>query len=130
MPKINRPDSRSLLLGFLLVIVAITFSSSWLGRGCVIRSHTGILCPGCGGTRAARHLLKGQWVEVAKENLLIYLVLAAVLLQIGVIIARLKRGLPLRGPLQLTRREMVILLILISLFTVVRNIPVFPLPGP
>ena len=69
-------------------------------------------------------------MEAAKDNLLIYLVLAAVLLQIGVIIARLKRGLPLRGPLQLTPKEMGILLILISLFTVVRNIPIFPLPGP
>lgn len=32
-------------------------------KGCIIRRFYGIYCPGCGGTRAVRAFLQGQFVD-------------------------------------------------------------------
>jgi len=37
---------------------------------CPIHALLGILCPGCGVTRALEALLAGHWAEAAKQNLL------------------------------------------------------------
>ena len=37
---------------------------------CPFHALLGILCPGCGGTRALAALLAGHWAEAARQNLL------------------------------------------------------------
>lgn len=64
---------------FLLsaVVVAVCWPEhlSWLVRdispGCTFRRYTGISCPGCGGTRAARALLRGDIMGAVRHNLLL-----------------------------------------------------------
>jgi hypothetical protein len=37
---------------------------------CPFHTLLGILCPGCGGTRALAALLAGRWAEAVRQNLL------------------------------------------------------------
>jgi len=43
---------------------------------CPYRALTGYLCPGCGGTRAARALLAGDWAAAWRYNAFAVLLLA------------------------------------------------------
>lgn len=59
---------------------------SWLrektgfGLPCVFHSLTGLYCPGCGGTRAVRALLKGDlWMSFQYHPLVLYTVFAFLL---------------------------------------------------
>jgi hypothetical protein len=46
---------------------------------CVFRSVTGLLCPGCGITRAAHHLLHGRFDEAFRLNPMVFVLIALVL---------------------------------------------------
>ena len=68
-----------LLLPPLLAVVVMAVESAhpgWLSRaveavspGCIFRRLTGLACPGCGGTRAARALLAGDVWAACRFNL-------------------------------------------------------------
>lgn len=86
----GRFSARCLLLLsalFLLAVVVVAVSCpeqlSWLVRdispGCTFRRITGIACPGCGGTRAARALLHGDIMGAVQHNLLLPIGIAAFL---------------------------------------------------
>lgn len=80
--------------------------------GCHIHELTGILCPGCGSTRALRALLHGEWQQSFRQNIL--LVPGMVWL---VILCVLSRNDNIQR--HLLRWGGVILLI----YTILRNIP-------
>jgi Protein of unknown function (DUF2752) len=44
-----------------------------IGWRCPFRTLTGLRCPGCGGTRALRLLLRGKPVAAARSNLIVVL---------------------------------------------------------
>lgn len=51
-----------------------------LGLPCMFQALTGLYCPGCGGTRAVRALLKGDlWMSFQYHPLVLYAVFAFVL---------------------------------------------------
>lgn len=51
-----------------------------LGLPCMFQALTGLYCPGCGGTRAVRALLKGDlWMSFQYHPLVLYTVFAFVL---------------------------------------------------
>lgn len=57
--------------------------------GCIFRKHTGLACPGCGGTRAIRAMMEGNFITAARYNIMLPL------LAIGLLIEYLR--LPLIG---------------------------------
>jgi hypothetical protein len=59
-------------LAMACMLLVMVPAESWPGQGCLMRKHAGIHCPGCGGTRAARHLVQGSWREASRSNLLIF----------------------------------------------------------
>ena len=50
-----------------------------LSPGCAFRRHTGIACPGCGGTRSLRALLAGDIVAAFRYNMLMPFTLLALI---------------------------------------------------
>lgn len=109
--------SRNAIL--LCVLVATAGFIGVLSQGCLIRSLTGVCCPGCGGKRAALQLLEGDWAGAAKSNLLIYPI-AAGILWTGVAFATNR---PRSSPLHVSRKAMWWLLTAVALFTLLRNLP-------
>ncbi len=55
------------------VLVAFPPAQYAFYPGCPFHAWTGLLCPGCGGTRALAALLRGQWVEAWRWNELVVL---------------------------------------------------------
>ena len=67
-----------LISGVLVLVVGIAIlyrfnpaGNSWYPQ-CWFRSHTGLLCPGCGCLRAAHSVLHGEWVAAWHLNPWIY----------------------------------------------------------
>ena len=62
-----------LLVTLVLVLVAsivVILGSFGIGIPCVIYEWTGILCPGCGNTRAVISVLCGEWKAAFSYNLM------------------------------------------------------------
>jgi len=62
----------------LATLAVVCFSAASLGLRCPIRAIFAIDCPGCGGTRALRALMRGDLRRAANENLAAVVVGAAV----------------------------------------------------
>ncbi len=92
---------------------------------CLLHETTGLLCPGCGGTRAVFALTKGHWAEAFHNNLL-WPVTLPLLAFLWVSLASYAiRGKALAVPFQNTRTAIAIA-VLIVVYGLVRNIPVYP----
>ncbi len=103
-------------LGVLLLI------SSWLifqaAGACPVRKTTGFFCPGCGGTRAALAISRGDVGEALSQNFFLTTVLI-----ITIILGLFGRSL-LRSPVWLPRTLFGILAFCL-LFTLLRNFEAF-----
>lgn len=77
-----------LFVCFILIIIfyyRVNIQSP-LVMSCVFYDTTGLECPGCGGQRALKALLRGEFIEAFYFNPLIYLYLPMlILLSIGVV---------------------------------------------
>jgi hypothetical protein len=76
--------SRFILAGVGVVAAAVLYSvppgASHLYPRCLFHEATGLLCPGCGATRALAALLHGHLAEAMHWNALIVLLLPVALL--------------------------------------------------
>lgn len=97
-------------------------TQSWFLPACPVHAATGLFCPGCGTARALHALLHGRLAEALDANLLL-VVLLPVLAALGVLLftdaVRDNRVRDLRFPPWATFG----LLVLVTLFTVLRNLP-------
>ena len=95
---------------------------SWFLPACPVHAATGLFCPGCGTARALHALLHGQLAEALDANLLL-MALLPILAALGVLLftdaVRDNRVRDLRLPPWATFG----LLALVTLFTVLRNLP-------
>lgn len=92
------------------------------GVRCPFHALTGLDCPGCGSTRALAALVNGDIPRTVDHHALI---LVALLLLAAAWVAALRTavtGTPQRHPL-VANRAAVLSLIVIAVFTVVRNLP-------
>lgn len=88
---------------------------------CIIAETTGFLCPGCGGTRAVKSVLQGDFIRALQCNLLLPFFLLIILIQIVLCaLKRYNKSIELLENHALNCR--VILGITIA-FTVLRNFP-------
>lgn len=109
-------------LAVVCTLLVMVPAESWPGPGCLVRKHSGIHCPGCGGTRAAGHLVQGNWGEASRSNLLIYPVAAGILWGSVAFSASRWTGTRWRTPMGITTRLMLGMLLVVSVFTILRNL--------
>lgn len=114
--------------GVLASVAAYTYLRSPFEPGafpaCLLYAGTGLYCPGCGGLRAAHMLLHGDMLAALQLNALaivvtIPLAVVAMVWWIGA-----TAGLPWRAP-QYRAKIVWILAAVVTVFTVLRNIPLF-----
>lgn len=92
---------------------------------CVLFQWTGILCPGCGGTRAAHELVHLRFFAALRMNAMVVLLLPfliAVLVWQNLIVGRCS---PNAGLLAKPKVLWATLFLVVG-FTIIRNIPVPP----
>ncbi|WP_394214674.1 DUF2752 domain-containing protein [Brachybacterium vulturis] len=90
---------------------------------CVLNHLTGLECPGCGAIRSVHALLAGEPLLALRSNAPVTLALPLVGIGMAVWTGRRARGL--RTELMPSRTVLLVLVGLLSLFTVLRNLPMF-----
>jgi len=92
---------------------------------CIFHTVTGLYCPGCGSTRAMHALLHGDIVRALGFNLLA--VVAMPFIAGAIILSFIRNFTSWHVPkLDLGSRFSLFVLVLIMVFWVTRNIPVYP----
>lgn len=117
------------LIGVCLVAVGLLVfyspaDSRWFPP-CPFRSLTGLYCPGCGSTRALRHLLHGRFVAAFGYNMMM---VASVPFLLVNLVSRLFFG-PTRILFDEKKLSPVAIFgiwFLILIYGVLRNIPTYP----
>ncbi len=110
----------------LLLVGALFLYFVQSGPPCVLHKLTGIYCPGCGVGRMCVSLLHGDILAALDYNLLFALLLPFLLyylLKLYIAYVFGKDALPF---FKLNKWGAIALLSVILLFTVLRNIPLFP----
>ena len=131
-PKLAAPPSLAFFTGVVLAAAvlgsgAVLFFFDPAKHGfypiCLFHSLTGLNCPGCGATRAAYQLLHGHLLRALHDNALFVLMLAALTAQSAWFVMQKIRNQPvafIMSPIMLWA-----LLIVVFVFTVLRNLPSF-----
>ncbi len=110
-----------LLTAFAASLVFIP-SGSMPWPDCLIYKHCGLHCPGCGGTRAAKSLAAGDWQAAMKLNIMIFpILIGSAWTALAFVVNRLT-GRTWWSPAKLGVRTMCVLLVILLVFTVIRNL--------
>jgi hypothetical protein len=109
----------SLMLGVALLVRFPPEHYGFYPR-CPIFEATGLLCPGCGGTRALSALLRGHYLEAVRWNALTVGMVPLALLYAGAMARRVWRGDP--GWVRLPAGVWLGLGIVAGIFGVMRNL--------
>lgn len=135
MDKINqfffhtRPGQFIIAGGVIMACVVLYFhkpADDDMYPSCLIYASTGLHCPGCGGTRGTHELLHGHIGQALDYNLFS----TTLLLFLGYLFVakQSNRLFKIRIPMvKHSQRLIYAYLILVGLFTILRNIPVEPL---
>ena len=119
----------SLLTGLSVAILTLLYAFDPAADGifpaCLLYDHTGLYCPGCGSTRAAHQLLHGDLYAAFRLNPLLVTALPAIIYALSQRLIPTVAGRRLPRP-AITAGRIRLLLAVIVLYTVFRNIPVFP----
>ena len=91
----------------------------FLFPGCPFKALTGLNCPGCGGLRMTHDLLHGDLAAAFVDNLFLLVGLPALVVWI---VVRWRTGRPI-----MTMPAIAVIAVLALTWTVVRNMPGFPL---
>jgi hypothetical protein len=89
---------------------------------CPFKNLTNFYCPGCGGQRAFHAILHGKFIEAFHDNFLIFIIIPIVFYKI---ILQLN-GSASKDVFILTGKGIWTFLSLLALFTLIRNIPLYP----
>ena len=83
----------------------------------------GVYCPGCGGLRAVNDLTHGDLAGAASSNLAFVVALPFIVVGLALWAIGRWRGRPLRVPMSVITPVAYVSLALLTVFTVLRNLP-------
>ena len=123
------------MIGMVVIVLAgLTYSflvdpvhSNMPSIPCFVHKTTGIYCPGCGDTRALHALVHGHVIRAFDYNLLFpFIVLTLAWYYLVALTTLFFRRRVMWIPEQVTTKGAIAILVVIVLFTVLRNIPAWP----
>jgi hypothetical protein len=94
---------------------------------CLFKKLTGLQCPGCGTARACYHLLHGHVLTALDYNLLSTAVLPLLVLEGVSHLFYINRNAAAKLHIITNHIRPVHVLLVVSIFWIVRNLPVYPL---
>ena len=112
------------LAGAAALLYGVNPAGSPLYPKCPFYMLTGFHCPGCGSLRAAHQLLHGHWVAAFRMNPLALVLVPVVIFSSAWRMA--EQRLLGRQVRPLSARWIWLLLAVMLIFTVLRNVPVYP----
>ena len=117
----NMPEALKALLGGALTYIGVAdpHRPGFAFPGCPFKALTGWNCPACGGLRMTHDLLHGDLGAAVVDNVFLLVGLPALLVWI---LVRWRTGRPI-----FPMPAIVVVAVLAVTWTVVRNIPGFPL---
>ena len=110
-------DNKSKIIIFSLGILFVLFIKYNIGIPCIFNKITGLYCPGCGMTRSVISLIKLNFYLAFRYNMLIILIIP-----VGILYLILKKNIP--------NWIWCVLLLIVILFGILRNIPMFNFLAP
>ena len=108
------------ILGILYILIVLKYNT---GIPCAFHKITGLYCPGCGGTRAVISLIKLDLYQAIRYNALIVCITP-----IAVMYSIIKFGM--KKNIKIPNWIWIIILMVVLLFTILRNIPLFSFLAP
>lgn len=105
--------------GLAYVGIGNPHSPHFMFPACPFRALTGLYCPGCGGLRMTHDILHGDFAAAAVDNAFM---LVGLPLLLAWVLVRWRRGQP-----WMTTPALVVIIVAAITWTVVRNLPGFPL---
>ena len=122
--RVLKLSSILFLIGVVTIIYSVLFKFG-IVIPCVFYELTGLYCPGCGVTRMIFSLLKLDFYQAFRYNILVFLFIPFILVcVIDFIIKKLNNKSDYLYQ-KIDDKVWIILLIITLLFGVVRNIPIF-----
>jgi len=124
--EIFRKKKFLILIGVLLFVTApLYFLFNPNGQAffpkCPIYQHLGVYCSGCGSQRAIHDLLHLNILDAIGHNLLLLPALSLIMIELGMRFLR-----PEKKSLFYYRKTPIIILVVILVFTILRNIKMYP----
>jgi len=113
------------LVAALSAVAVLAIASPAAARfypACPIHRYLGVLCPGCGATRAVAALLHGHLRQALRLNALFVLLLPAALAFVAETLRRAVRPGPFRWP-EPPAAALYATLVAAAVFTLARNLP-------
>ena len=120
--EIPRPSALIIAIPTLALISAVLLVQHYFPQiSCPIKSQTGIDCPGCGGTRATQHLLRGDLKMALYFNAFVTSgIIGIFLFSLWSLISKLRTGKYAALPINLKTGCLALTVIIV--FTVLRNL--------
>ena len=113
--------------GGIFVLVTVKPTDASFYPKCQLHSLTGLHCPGCGTTRAVHALLNGRLEQALAHNPLALIILPVLGYHLFFSLHSWWTGRPRPPSPRWMRIGHKVLVVLLLLFLVLRNIPVYPL---
>ena len=126
--KISTLRKTIFVIGIVLFVVIYKFfnPNQYFFPKCPVHLITGLYCPGCGSQRSLHAFLNFHILEAFSTNLLVGLLITATSFDILFYFLKLEKLRPVNF-LKTNRYISIVVLYLVIVFTILRNIPFYPI---
>ena len=131
MKKLNKKTKLIIIILSILIVLFIAYFYYYLNKTynfiipCIIKKITGLYCPGCGITRMIFSLIKLDFYQAFRYNPLLFFLLPIILIFLIDFLIKWYKNKQNYLINKISKYNWITLLIIVLVYTVLRNIPLF-----